>query len=76
MTQAIVYTKTDESPMMSTYSLFPSLSPLSKGGIALQASDISLQDVFWLDSEYLEEEQRVEDALENLGNWCKNRMQT
>ena len=69
MTQAIVYTKTDESPMMSTYSLFPIFeSFLSKAGIALHLSDISLAGrILARFPEYLEEEQRVEDALANLG---------
>ena len=69
MTQAIVYTKTDESPMMSTYSLFPIFeSFLSKAGIALHLSDISLAGrILARFPEYLEEEQRVEDALDNLG---------
>ena len=69
MTQAIVYTKTDESPMMSTYSLFPIFeSFLSKVGIALQMSDISLAGrILARFPEYLDEEQRVEDALKNLG---------
>ena len=73
MTQAIVYTKTDESPMMSTYSLFPIFeSFLSKAGIALQLSDISLAGrILARFPEYLDEDQRVEDALANLGSLVK-----
>ena len=69
MTQAIVYTKTDESPMMSTYSLFPIFETfLSKVGIALQLSDISLAGrILARFPEYLDPEQRVEDALTKLG---------
>ena len=69
MTQAIVYTKTDESPMMSTFSLFPIFeSFLSKVGVALELSDISLAGrILAKFPEYLAEEQRVEDALANLG---------
>ena len=41
---------------------------MSKAGIALQLSDISLAGrILARFPEYLEEEQRVEDALENLG---------
>ena len=69
MTQAIVYTKTDESPMMSTYSLFPIFeSFLSKGRHCPTTIDISLAGrILARFPEYLEDEQRVEDALENLG---------
>ena len=57
MTQAIVYTKTDESPMMSTYSLFPIFeSFLSKAGIAQYR--YPWRDASWLDFRDLEEEQR------------------
>ena len=70
MTQSIVYTKTDESPMMSTFSLFPIFkSFLSKAGVGLQLADISLAGrILARFPEYLEEGQRVEDALANLGN--------
>ena len=69
MTQAIVYTKTDESPMMSTFSLFPIFeSFLSKAGVALVLSDISLAGrILARFPEYLSKDQRVEDALANLG---------
>ncbi len=69
MTQSIVYTKTDESPMMSTFSLFPIFETfLSKVGVGLQLSDISLAGrILARFPEYLTEEQRVEDALASLG---------
>lgn len=69
MTQTIVYTKTDESPMMSTFSLFPIFkSFLSKAGVEVKLSDISLAGrILARFSEYVSEEQRVEDALANLG---------
>jgi isocitrate dehydrogenase len=69
MKQAIVYTKTDESPMMSTFSLFPIFeSFLKKAGVGLELSDISLAGrILARFPEYLLEEQRVEDALASLG---------
>ena len=69
MTQTIVYTKTDESPMMSTFSLFPIFkSFLSKAGVEVKLSDISLAGrILARFPEYVSEEQRVEDALANLG---------
>ena len=69
MTQTIVYTKTDESPMMSTFSLFPIFkSFLSKAGVEVKLSDISLAGrILARFPEYVSEEQRVEDALSNLG---------
>jgi isocitrate dehydrogenase len=69
MTQTIVYTKTDESPMMSTVSLFPIFqSFLSKAGVEVKLSDISLAGrILSRFPEYVSEEQRVEDALSNLG---------
>jgi len=69
MTQSIVYTKTDESPMMSTFSLFPIFETfLSKVGVGLQLSDISLAGrILARFPEHLTEEQRVEDALARLG---------
>ena len=69
MTQTIVYTKTDESPMMSTFSLFPIFqSFLLKAGVEVTLSDISLAGrILARFPEYVSEEQRVEDALENLG---------
>ncbi len=69
MTQSIVYTKTDESPMMSTFSLFPIFETfLSKVGVGLQLSDISLAGrILARFPEYLTEGQRVEDALASLG---------
>ncbi len=69
MTQSIVYTKTDESPMMSTFSLFPIFkSFLSKAEVGLELADISLAGrILAKFPEYLEEGQRVSDALANLG---------
>ena len=70
MTQTIVYTKTDESPMMSTFSLFPIFkSFLSKAGVEVKLSDISLAGrILARFPEYVSEEQRVEDALAHLGD--------
>ena len=70
MTQSIVYTKTDESPMMSTFSLFPIFrSFLSKARVGLELADISLAGrILARFPEYLEEDQRVDDALANLGS--------
>lgn len=65
----IVYTKTDEAPMLATHSLLPILKAFSsKAGIDIETKDISLAGrVLAAFPDYLEEEQRVNDALAELG---------
>ena len=70
----IIYTKTDEAPMLATYSLLPIVNAfVSKAGVDLETKDISLAArVLAAFSEYLREDQKVEDALGLLGQMVKN----
>lgn len=65
----IIYTKTDEAPALATYSLLPIIrSFTSSAGIEVELSDISLAArILSVMSEFLPEEQRVPDALAELG---------
>ena len=73
MSQTIMYTKTDESPLMATISLFPIYQTfLSKIGVNLVMTDISLAGrILARFPEYLTEDQRVSDALQELGALVK-----
>lgn len=73
MSQTIMYTKTDESPLMATNSLFPIYQTfLSKVGVNLALTDISLAGrILARFPEYLTEEQRISDSLEELGALVK-----
>ena len=70
----IIYTKTDEAPMLATHSLLPIVNAfVSKAGIDLETKDISLAArVLAAFPEYLREDQKVEDALGLLGQMVKN----
>ncbi len=65
----IHYTKTDEAPLLATYSLLPILRAFTApGGIAMELPDISLAGrILASFPERLREEQRVPDALGALG---------
>ncbi|MBC8265634.1 MAG: NADP-dependent isocitrate dehydrogenase [Flavobacteriales bacterium] len=69
----IIYTKTDEAPMLATHSLLPIINAFaSKAGVEVETKDISLAArVLALFPEYLEENQRVNDALAELGELVK-----
>ena len=70
----IIYTKTDEAPMLATHSLLPIVNAFaSKAGVEVETKDISLAArVLSIFPEYLKEEQRVNDALSELGGLVKN----
>ncbi len=70
----IFYTKTDEAPMLATHSLLPIVKAfVCKAGVDLETKDISLAArVLAAFPEYLTEDQKVEDALELLGQMVKN----
>ena len=70
----IIYTKTDEAPMLATHSLLPIVNAFaSKAGVEVETKDISLASrVLSIFPEYLKEEQRVNDALAELGGLVKN----
>ncbi|GGW89088.1 NADP-dependent isocitrate dehydrogenase [Alteromonas halophila] len=65
----IIYTKTDEAPMLATYSLLPIVEKFAAAAdIEVELSDISLAArVLANFPDYLEDEQRVPDALAQLG---------
>jgi len=65
----IIYTKTDEAPALATYSLLPIVQAFTKhAGIKVETRDISLAGrIIASFPEYLTEEQRIGDALSELG---------
>ena len=69
----IIYTKTDEAPMLATHSFLPIITAFVKNaGIELETKDISLAArVLAVFPEYLNEEDRVNDALSELGDLVK-----
>ncbi len=75
MTQkpTILYTKTDEAPLLATYSLLPILRAFTApAGIAVELPNISLASrILATFPEALKEDQRVEDALAELGRLVK-----
>ena len=73
MSNTIIYTKTDEAPMLATYSLLPILrSFLGTAGISLDLQDISLAGrIISRFPEFLKPEQRIRDALSALGGVVK-----
>ncbi len=66
----INYTKTDEAPAQATYSLLPIIKAFAAPtGIAFETRDISLAArILARFPKYLSEEQRIADALGELGN--------
>jgi isocitrate dehydrogenase len=66
----IIYTITDEAPMLATYSLLPIIKSFAKtANIEVENRDISLAGRILSNfSEYLTEDQKVNDALTELGN--------
>lgn len=70
----IVYTLTDEAPALATRSLLPILQTFTApAGITFETSDISLAArILAAFPDYLEENQRVPDALAELGEYTKD----
>lgn len=68
----IVYTHTDEAPLLATYSFLPIVSAYAaKAGVSVETRDISLAGrIIASFPERLTEEQRVPDALAELGEWA------
>ncbi|MGB7794256.1 MAG: NADP-dependent isocitrate dehydrogenase, partial [Terrimicrobiaceae bacterium] len=66
---AIIYTKTDEAPALATYSLLPIIQAFTRhAGIAVETRDISLAGrIIAKFPEYLSEDQKIGDALAELG---------
>ena len=69
----IIYTETDEAPRLATYSLLPIIQAFTKAaGVSVETRDISLAGrVIAVFPEYLTEEQRIPDALAELGELAK-----
>ncbi|MFT4670466.1 MAG: isocitrate dehydrogenase, partial [Ulvibacter sp.] len=66
----IVYTLTDEAPLLATYSFLPIVQAFTAtAGIEMETKDISLAARILSNfPEFLNEDQKVEDALSELGN--------
>ncbi len=69
----IIYTKTDEAPMLATYSFLPIINAFSKAaGVTVELRDISLAGrVIAVFPEYLTAAQKQHDALAELGEMAK-----
>ncbi len=69
----IIYTKTDEAPALATYSFLPIVEAFTRSsGIDIETKDISLASrILALFPEELKENQRVTDALAELGELVK-----
>lgn len=67
----IIYTHTDEAPALATQSLLPIIQAFGKhAGVQFQTADISLSGRILANfSDFLQENQRIEDSLANLGDW-------
>lgn len=65
----IIYTETDEAPRLATYSLLPIIQAFTQAvGVSVETRDISLAGRIIANfPEYLKEEQRIGDALAELG---------
>jgi isocitrate dehydrogenase len=69
----IIYTKTDEAPMLATYSFLPIINAFTKAaGVTVELRDISLAGrVLAVFPEYLTPAQKQHDALAELGELAK-----
>ncbi len=65
----IIYTHTDEAPMLATYSFLPIVEAFaSTAGVEIETRDISLSGrIISVFGDYLTEDQRTPDALAELG---------
>ncbi|WNI14846.1 NADP-dependent isocitrate dehydrogenase [Actinacidiphila sp. ITFR-21] len=65
----IIYTHTDEAPALATYSLLPVIEAYAAtAGVSVESRDISLAGrIIAAFPEYLDEAQRIPDALAELG---------
>ncbi|MEU9050751.1 NADP-dependent isocitrate dehydrogenase [Streptomyces sp. NPDC048384] len=69
----IIYTHTDEAPALATYSFLPVVQAYaSQAGVAVETRDISLAGrIIAVFPEHLTEDQRIPDALAELGELAK-----
>src|SRR5215216_5819600 len=65
----IIYTHTDEAPLLATYSLLPIISAYAAtAGVSIETRDISLAGrIIATFPEFIKTEQRIGDALTELG---------
>ena len=72
-TPKILYTLTDEAPALATYSLLPIIKAFTdSAGVVVETRDISLSGrIIATFPEFLKEEQRIGDALAELGEIAK-----
>ncbi len=70
---AIIYTKTDEAPALATQSFLPIVKSFTRSSnIPIESRDISLAGRILANfSDFLTEEQRIPDALTELGELAK-----
>ncbi len=70
---AIIYTQTDEAPLLATYSFLPIIEAYAaKAGVSVQTRDISLAArILASFADLLPEDQRVADDLAELGALAK-----
>lgn len=69
----IIYTKTDEAPALATYSLYPIIKAFTaRADIRWELADISLAArILSQFPDYLKDDQKVDDALAQLGSLAK-----
>ncbi|MEC7353442.1 MAG: NADP-dependent isocitrate dehydrogenase, partial [Planctomycetota bacterium] len=69
----IIYTHTDEAPALATYSFLPIIKAFTAGtGIEVETRDISLSGRIIANfPDHLEESQRIDDALAELGRMAQ-----
>ncbi|MDN6619927.1 MAG: NADP-dependent isocitrate dehydrogenase, partial [Corynebacterium variabile] len=69
----IIYTRTDEAPLLATYSLLPVIEAFAgTAGVEVETRDISLAArILAAFDDLLPAEQRVDDALAELGEIAK-----
>src|SRR4029078_10109302 len=69
----IIYTKTDEAPMLATYSFLPIINAFSKAaGVAVELRAISLAGrIIAVFTEYVPPKQKQPDSLAELGELAK-----
>ena len=70
----ILYTKTDEAPALATQSFLPIVQAFTKtSGITIETKDISLASrIIATFPDFLEENQRITNDLDELGEMAKN----
>lgn len=71
--EKIIYTKTDEAPMLATFSFLPIIEAFTKAaGVSLETRDISLAGrILSQFPDYVNDDQKVSDDLAELGELAK-----